>query len=250
MKAIVVANWKMNPQSFADARRLFIVTKTIAERMKKVDIIVAAPTIFLRDLRKGYRGKRVSFAAQNMHWMEHGSYTGEISATQLKDAGIQYVLIGHAERRAMGETNEVIARKMETALKAGLKVIFCIGEKERDATGRYLHVIREQIEHGLRNVQKKYVKNIIVAYEPVWAVGKDKAMDGQEMHQMSIYIRKTLVGLFEKAGMDTPVIYGGSVDEIKELEVLTDGEVQGLLLGRASIDPFVFPKLIGAIQVK
>lgn len=247
-KMIVVANWKMNPATRAEAERLFERTKKAAGNARSVRVIVAPPTIYLAHLARSYRGKQIGFAAQNIHWEHAGSFTGELSAKQAVDAGAAYTLIGHTERRALGETDEQVGKKVVAALALNLTPIVCVGERERDQHGEYLKVIRAQLVAALSHVPSGKQKQVCVAYEPVWAVGKDKTIDAHTMHEMNIFIHKVLSEIMGPHGLSVPVLYGGSIDTREELELLRNSEVAGFLIGRASTDTFKIRDLILALN--
>jgi triosephosphate isomerase len=247
MKSIVVANWKMNPQTFAQAKRLFEATRKAAEATKNVSVIVAPPSIFLRELSTNYKGKKLSFAAQNAHFHKDGAYTGEISMVEVKDARCSVVIIGHAERRATGETNEETRAKVNSALAQKLQPVFCIGEHKRSGSGEHFLFVKEQLRAGLQDVAPANLGKIIVAYEPVWAIGAAEAMSPRQMHEMAIFIRKSLVGSHGEKAMRTKILYGGSIDEQNAREMITEGDVQGLLVGRASTDAETFTALIKSL---
>jgi triosephosphate isomerase len=247
MKSILVANWKMNPATFREAKALFDATKKASDKAKNVQVIVAPPAIYLRQLSTGYRGK-ISFAIQNGFQESHGAHTGETSFAQAADAHAAYALVGHAERRAMGETNEETRTKVAGALKQELTPILCVGERSRDGSGQHFPFVREQLRIGLADVPVTSLKKVIIAYEPVWAIGAPKPMTPRDMHEMSIFIRKTIVEFYGEGGMDVKIIYGGSIDEISAPEMLRDGDVRGLLVGRASAESHHITKLLAAAQ--
>ena len=236
MKSIVVANWKMNPPTFRAAKKLLEVTKKSAERSGAL-IVVAPPAIFLRELRQLYRGKRLAYAVQNAHFEGSGAYTGEISLQQAHDAGASYVVIGHAERRAMGESEDDTRKKVAAALARSMTPILCVGEKSRSASGEYFGVVKQQLRAGFTNVPAGKVARVIVAYEPIWAIGAEAAMSPRDMHEMSIFMRKTIVEMHGEPGHRVIILYGGSIDEKNAGEMLRLGDVRGLLVGRASADP-------------
>jgi triosephosphate isomerase len=244
MKTIVVANWKMNPQTFAQAKKLFEATRKASEGIKTVSVIVAPPAIFLRELSTNYKGKKLVFAAQNAHFQKDGAYTGEISMAEVKDAKASAVIIGHAERRAMGETNEETRAKVNAALAQKLQPILCIGEAKRSGSGEHFLFVKEQLKVGLQDVTPANLGKILVAYEPVWAIGAAQAMQPRQMHEMAIFIRKSIVGSHGEKGMKIKMLYGGSIDEENAREMVRDGDVQGLLVGRASTEVERFTTLI------
>lgn len=248
MKSIVVANWKMNPPSAKEARKLFDATKKIAAQAPAVSIVVAPPALYLNDLARGYRGTRIQFAAQHAHESDTGAHTGEISLAQVKDSGARQALIGHAERRALGETNEDTRKKVARALALKMTPILCVGERERSATGDHLAFVKEQVRAGLSDVSASALARVIVAYEPVWAIGAVSAMEPRQMHEMTIFIRKSIVEAYGERGHGVKILYGGAVDAENAPAMLTEGDVDGLLVGRASTDAAAFKALVLAIQ--
>jgi len=234
----------MNPLSIADARRLFLAAKNATERLKKFQIVIAPPSLFLRDLVKGYRGKKMRFAVQNIHHERKGSFTGEISAPMARDMGASYAIVGHAERRALGEKNSEVGQKVKLVIAEGMKAVLCVGENERDHFGEYLSFVNEQLRGGLEHVTKKHLKNLIIAYEPVWAIGASESMKPRQMHEMAIFIRKFLNEKYGSVAMNVPILYGGSVDAENAAEMIVEGDVQGLLVGRASISTQKFTELL------
>jgi len=245
---LLIANWKMNPQTAADAKRLLEITKRSLGNARSYKVVLAPPSVFMRELTKTYRGKKISFAAQNIHWDIAGSHTGEVSAVQVRDAGASYTLVGHAERRAAGESIEDVRRKMALASSAGLIPVLCIGEKERKPDGEYLRIIAEQLITGVEDVPRGKLKEVIVAYEPVWAIGGKEAMKPEDMHGMAIYIRKVLGRVHGRVGLQIPILYGGSIDDKSAPAMLSEGDVDGLLVGRASLDGRSFSLLLEALR--
>ena len=237
----------MHPQTLSAAKKLVAVTKR-ALGTKKIHLIVAPPAVFLRDLAKSGRSARVSYAAQSAHFEAEGAHTGDISMGQVKDSGAAYVIIGHAERRALGETSEDTRKKVVAALSAGLRPVLCVGEAKRDEEGDYLEEFTQKVIIGTKDIPKNKLKDLVIAYEPVWAIGSTETMNPSSMHEMSLYIRKTLMEPFGKAALNIPILYGGSVDELNADQMLRDGEVQGLLVGRVSTDPVRFGVLLRSIK--
>ncbi len=248
MKSIIVANWKMNPPSMREAKLLFEATRKAAERASGVHVIVAPPAIFLRELSHAYKGKKISFAVQNAHYLNEGAYTGEISMVQAKDAKASSVIIGHAERRAMGETNDDTRAKVKAALSLKMTPILCVGETRRSGSGDYFPFIKDQLRTGLADVTSGNLSKILIAYEPVWAIGAGAAMSPRDMHEMAIFIRKTIVEALGEKGRTMKILYGGSIDESNAADMIKNGDVQGLLVGRASTDPEKITALIKAVN--
>lgn len=243
---LIVGNWKMNPKSMKEAKKLFSDFKKQKAVNKNVTTVFCPPNIYFTEIKKMYKGNKISFGLQDTFFAKEGSYTGEISNSQAKDLGAHFVILGHSERRAHGETSDLIARKVFSALTAGLHVILCVGEKERDAQGAYLKNLSEEIKESLFGVPKNLLKKLIIAYEPIWAIGSGKkAMNAQDMHFMSLFIRKQMIKMYDgKIAKQIPILYGGSVNSDNAVDFVTVGEADGLLIGRASLNPFEFSKII------
>lgn len=248
MKSLLVANWKMNPSTLKEAKKLLESTIKAAASAKNVSIVVAPPSIYFVPLRVSYRGKRIAFGVQNAHVEATGSFTGEISMAQAKDAGATYAIIGHAERRAMGESNDDTKKKTIAALALGITPILCVGEKERSREGEHLTFVKDQLRAGFADMPPTKIARMIVAYEPVWAIGAEEAMNPREMHEMAIFIRKTLVELCGEKAMAIKILYGGSIDEGNAAAMLQQGDVAGLLVGRASANIEKLTGLVRAIK--
>ncbi len=248
MKSIVIANWKMNPASAREAKKLFDATRKAAEAAPSVSVVIAPPAIFLRELRAGYKGKRIAFCVQSARAEAGGAFTGEISLAQCKDAGAQYVIVGHAERRGMGETNEDTGKKVAAALALKMTPVLCVGETKRGSGGEYFEVVRTQLRAGFAAVEPAQTSRVIVTYEPLWTIGADKAMSARDMHEMAIFIRKSIVGLKGPVGMNIKILYGGSIDGNNAPDMLKNGDVHGLLVGRASEDGIKLASLLEAIE--
>lgn len=246
-RALLIANWKMNPPTFKEAKKLLEATKRSAERTK-VSVVVAPPSVFLRELARTSRGKRVMFAAQHAHFESAGAFTGEISMQQVRDSKAAYVLIGHAERRALGESNADTGKKVTAALAAGLIPVLCIGETKRTASGEYFPVIAEQLRTALTDIPAVKLSRLIIVYEPLWTIGTDMSMDPRQMHEMAIFIRKTIVDSYGEQGHKIKILYGGSIDAKNAPAMLRDGDVHGLLVGRASISAIEFAHLLEAVS--
>ena len=168
--------------------------------------------------------------------------------TQAKDAGATHVIIGHAERRAIGESNEDTQKKVIAAITRSLAPILCVGEKTRSHAGEHFEFIKEQLKAGFADVPLSKIPRVTIAYEPVWAIGASTAMGPRDMHEMAIFIRKTIVGFYGEKGMAVKILYGGSVDATNAGAMLTHGDVAGLLVGRASADAASFASLVQAIK--
>jgi len=250
VKALVVANWKMNPETVEKAKEIFKGTKTITRDLKNTKVVICPPFVYLSDLEK-INDSNLLIGAQDMFWENAGSFTGEISPIMLKKEGESYVILGHSERRELGETEESISKKIISAIKVGLIPILCVGEKERDVHGEYLHFLRKQIINSLGKLSKRFLSKIVIAYEPIWAIGKseEEAMKPTDLHEMSIFIKKILVEVYgQTVAMTVPILYGGSVSHNNAKDILVHGQVQGLLVGRESLNPKKFGELLKEVD--
>lgn len=241
MKKIVVGNWKMNPKTAKEAKKLFKSVSGFAKKIKKAEIILALPFVYLSLFKSG----KIKLCAQDVFYKEQGAYTGEISPAMLKSLGVDYAIIGHSERRwKCDENDELINKKVKAGLKTGLKIILAIGEKQRDGS-EFWKFLKNQIKSDLGGVQKKLAKNLIIAYEPVWAIGTKKSIYPKDLLETAIFIRRTLLDIFgRERALKTPILYGGSVEPENAREFLEIGGISGLLVGGASLDAEKFKKII------
>jgi triosephosphate isomerase len=234
----IIGNWKMFPKTKEEAQVIVRKATKLASAAKRTKIIVCPPMPYL-GLFSGRRGK-LCIGAQNASFEDEGARTGETSPAMLASLGISYVILGHSERRAMGETDAEVAKKVTLAVKYGLTVILCVGEQVRAEDARYFRDVEQQLTASLAGFPKSKSKQLIIAYEPVWAIGKNAVRPAtpKDTEEMVILIRKTLVKFFGRsAGFRVPVLYGGSVDEKNFGSYIREGRADGLLVGRASIDP-------------
>lgn len=258
MAKIIIANWKMNPQTNKEARRIFnsltnnLQQTTYNKKLKNTEIVVCPPFVYLPPLSVISHKSLVSIGAQDLFWSASGrtpagggAYTGEISAGMLKDLKCKYVIIGHSERRRyLSETDEMINKKVLVALKAGLKIILCVGEHHRENIHEIPKVVEEQVAAALNGVQKSYVNKIIIAYEPVWAIGTGTPDTPEGAMMAAVLIRKTAIGILGQNAKNLPVIYGGSVNAENSAKFINHDGIDGVLVGGASLDPEEFTKII------
>lgn len=236
-KKIIIGNWKMNPASQKEAVELFDAIKTGAQN-SGAEVVICPPYIYLSEL-KAKPGADLCLGAQNVSLESKGAFTGQISASQLKDLGVEYVLIGHSEvRNYLRETDEVINRKTHASLKADVKPVICIGEDEGDDK---IAVLTKQLMEGLIDILD--VSNVIIAYEPVWAIGTGNNCTAEETQSTVLLIKKILTKMFGENAKQIRVIYGGSVNSSNAQDYLKNGGVDGLLLGGASLKPEEFIKI-------
>lgn len=242
---LIIANWKAYIEDLLRAKKLVTVSKTLA-RSSSCDIVLAPPAPFLGALAAANRSN-VSFAAQDVSATLGGATTGEATAPMAKAAGATYAIIGHSERRAAGDTPTIVTEKLLRALAHGLTPVLCVGEKERDSDGKYLNIIREEITVSLSALSPKERKSVIIAYEPLWAIGKSAsdAIDQRDLGEMVLYIRKVLAELLPgKSSSGSLVLYGGSVEPGNIRALAGSTGVDGFLIGHASVDTKLFAALV------
>jgi len=237
-KKIVAGNWKMN-LDYAEGISLFseIVNMVRDEKQGEQLAIICAPSIHLNSLAK-LGGNTVSIGAQNCHQKESGAYTGEISAKMIKSVGCEYVIIGHSERRQyFAENNELLAEKTIVALQNGLTPIFCIGETldERN-NGSYFEVLKSQLEEGIFVLSAEDFGKIVIAYEPVWAIGTGLTATSEQAQEVHAFIRKEIAGKYDSVVADhTSILYGGSCNPKNAGELFAQTDIDGGLIGGASL---------------
>jgi len=237
MKNLIAANWKMNPASQKEAKEIFDAIRDGVKKFKS-DVVVCPPAVYL--YVSAFGEGIVSMGAQNVYFEDKGAFTGEISCAMVKDLGVEYVIVGHSERRKyFCETGEIINKKIKKALENGLKVIFCIGEtaEERDA-GKKNEVLERQIKKGLEGIDN--LENINIAYEPVWAIGTGKNCGVEETKETIDFINKLVPGV--------RVLYGGSVKSENSGAYIKEAGANGLLVGGASLNPDEFIKIVKSAE--
>ncbi len=246
MKKIVIGNWKLNPSTLEEAER--IIKLLTRKPVPSVTAVICPPAVFLS--RFTHKKSHIAFGIQTLSHETSGAFTGEISATQAKSVGASVAIIGHSERRAMGESNELVSRKVFSSLKAGLTTVVCVGEKERDVHGHYLSYLKAQIDESLALVPKTLSKQLIIAYEPLYAISGagHSALLPEELEQTVLFVRKVLHDLFGKKAVTTPILYGGSVDPINISALVKSGGVDGFLVGKESLRPEHFLSILRAVS--
>lgn len=254
---LVIANWKMNPQTLTEAEGIFNSIKNEIKTVKNVEVVICPPFVYLEKLAVSVSvGDAFSFGAQNCFWEKSGVYTGEISPLMLKDLGAKYVIIGHSERRRyLGETDEMIAQKVKAVLENGLKPILCIGEtREQRENGLTAETIKKQLEKDLNQISNSELQisnsEIIVVYEPVWAISSGRVGAGnpclpEDAAKAVSFIRDKLAEMFNREIADNiRIIYGGSVVSDNVAGYLQKKGIDGVLPGAASLNAVEFIKLI------
>ena len=242
----IAGNWKMN-KTVAEAIDLAKQLKASLSGIEGVEVDVAPPFTALFVVRKELEGSSIQLVAQNIFWEEKGAFTGEIAPPMLKEVGCHYVILGHSERRQFfGETDETVNRKVRATLSQGLKVIFCIGEtlKEREE-GKTFAVIERQVPGGLKDIRKEEMSSIVIAYEPVWAIGTGKTATPEQAEEVHGFIRKKLGQLYSKEIAEGMRIqYGGSVTPENVKGLMGQENIDGALVGGASLKSETFSKIV------
>ncbi len=242
-RKIVVANWKMNVFSEKEAKKLVSDVKKKTSKVKNVDTVFCVNPVFLPALSKS-RSKNYILGVQNISSNEKGSFTGETSVLHIKPFGVKYSIIGHSERRKMGESDKVINEKIKLSLNNNIFPIVCIGEEVRDDSGQYLDFIKNQIKEAFLGVNKNQVLDILIAYEPVWAIGAKNPASPEDVFEMYLWIKKCLKEVLGNLSENIRIIYGGAVDENNAMEIIKIGNVDGFLVGRSSLDASSFSEII------
>ena len=248
VKKIIIANWKMNPPTLKEAKRLFDKVKKGIRGVKNTEVIICPPFLYLSELKaKSYKLK-AQLGAQDVFWQTGGPFTGEVSPEMLKEYGVTHVIIGHSERKKwLGETDEMINKKVKAALKYGLIPVLCVGEREREVQGEIPHIVEEQVRAALKGIRKGDFKNGIIAYEPVWAIGTGKAETPDNATRAALYIRKIVKSVLgSNTAEKIRVIYGGSVNaQNAALFIAKDIRgMEGMLVGGASLKAAEFIQIV------
>lgn len=245
MNKLLIANWKMNPSSEKEAKDLIKGYVKKIKTSKGVDTVICPPFPYISSVKSQYRGTKIQLGSQGVFFEKKGSYTGQVSVDMLKDFGVSYVILGHSEKRAFGDTSLDVAKKAKVCIKSGIVPVICIGEKERSDDGKYLKYLQTELTDSLDGISRNDISKLVIAYEPIWAIGKTNPMSGHEMHQMSIFIKKVLVKKYGKNILNkVRIIYGGSINDSNADDMVENGNIDGLIIGRASLDPDQVFKLI------
>jgi triosephosphate isomerase (TIM) len=247
-KLFIAANWKMNTSSASSAALAGELVKLMGQT-EKVDLAVCPPFVYLPGVAKALAGSRIALGGQNMFYDNDGAFTGEISTAMLKDVGCRYVILGHSERRhVIGESDELINRKVLKALADGLLPIFCVGELlEERKSGHTEDVVRRQVKLGLEGVGRGEMTKVTIAYEPVWAIGTGVTASPEQAQEVHAMIRGLLAATYDRATAEAIRIqYGGSVKASNAAELLRQPDIDGALVGGASLKAAEFGGIVKA----
>lgn len=246
-KAVIAGNWKMN-KTRPEAKALIEELKPLVANAG-CDVVACVPFTNLETALNAAEGSNIKIGAQNCHFEKSGAFTGEISADMLKEMGVEYVVIGHSERRQyFGETDVTVNKRTKAALNAGLKVILCVGEMLEDReNGITEELVALQTKIALKDVSKDELKNVIIAYEPVWAIGTGKTATAEQANEVCAVIRNVIAKVYDKASADAITVqYGGSMNAGNASELLAQPDVDGGLIGGASLKAGDFAVIVDA----
>jgi triosephosphate isomerase (TIM) len=247
VRPVIAGNWKMN-KTIAEAVEFAVRLRQAYSTPPDRKVIIAPPFTALQAVAEAIRDSFILLAAQNLHEAEKGAYTGEISGAMLREAGCTCVIIGHSERRTLfAETDDRINRKLRAALTTHLEPIFCVGESLRQREeGETEAVIRHQLKEGLNNLTTSDMKNVLIAYEPVWAIGTGKTASPGQAEEVHSFIRQWIAHRYgQESAAELSILYGGSVTPKNIAELMAQPDINGALVGGASLDVDSFIQLVG-----
>lgn len=246
-KALIVGNWKLNPGTAAEAVAL---TKAVIKSTKSLSgptVVVAPPFLFIPEVAKQTGKSAVLLGAQDAHFEERGACTGEVSPALLASYGVSHIIVGHSERRALGETDEQVNKKVHTILKRRQVPIVCIGERERDKQGNFFNGIEAQIRSLATGLTAAQLTKVVIAYEPIWAIGTGATATPDDVKEMQLFIMNILTKLYErKVAARVHLLYGGSVKAGNAKELHEQGGMNGFLVGGASLSGEEFAAIVAA----
>ncbi len=248
-KRLVIGNWKMNPETFEAAKAVARKTRAISAKLCNTDVVVCPPFPFIAACVSRSQPPAFHIGAQTVSLEEGGAHTGEVSAKTLQSLNVEFVIAGHSEARAAGDTDETVSRKIGRIVEAGMIAVVCVGEKTRDENGSHLDFLKKQIRKTFAGISPDKTKRVILAYEPIWAIGAKEAMAPEQVYEMSLFVKKVFADIFgHEAGHKVRVLYGGSVNFRNAGDIIKVGRVDGLLVGRESVNMPGFKELIRAVD--
>jgi len=244
-KPIIAGNWKMH-KTIKEAVEF---VNEIKSEINGTDVeaVICAPFTLLKDLKEAAKGTNIKIGAQNMHFEEKGAFTGEISPLMLKEIDVDYVVLGHSERRQyFNETNETVNKKVIKALEYKINPIICVGETlEQREADKTKDIVKVQVEKALVNIDEKDIKGIVIAYEPIWAIGTGKTSSSKDANDVIAYIREVVANVYsEEIAEEVRMQYGGSVKPANVEEIMNESDIDGALVGGASLQPKDYVELV------
>ncbi len=244
---LVIGNWKLNPGTATEAKDLAKGVVSLTKKVVSAEIVIAPPFLFVPDVAKVVGKTIVKLGAQDAHYEERGACTGEVSPVLLASYGVSYIIVGHSERRAMGETDVQVNKKIHTILKRRLTPVVCVGERERDKNGNFFNVIEEQVRALAEGLTAAQIQKVVIAYEPIWAIGTGATATPEDVKEMQLFIMSALTKLYErKVAAKVALLYGGSVKASNAKDLHAAGGMNGFLVGGASLDAKEFAAIIAA----
>jgi triosephosphate isomerase len=246
---LVIGNWKMNPMKEAEAIILAKAVVTAHKKMSDVTVVIAPPMLYMPAVAKVVAKSSVALAAQHTSPGPVGAFTGEVSPAQLAPYGVTYSIVGHSERRARGETDAVVNAEVLMLLKSKMRPVICVGERVRDAQAHFYSEVEKQVTAALATVPNTRLRDVVIAYEPIWAIGTGATATVGDILEMKLFIQKVLTKIAGRAGATAPtIIYGGSVTKDTAAAIYKDGGVAGFLVGGASLKPADFAAIIASTK--
>lgn len=249
-KKLIIGNWKMNPVTVDEAKHIAKKVQLLSPELKKTETVICPPFVFIQACSPKEKIQHFHMGAQSVSKDEEGPHTGEVGAKILSNMGVGYVIAGHSEERERGDTSETVSKKIKIILDAGMKPVVCVGEKTRDTeNGSHFEFLKQQMRETFADIPKKYAKEIVLAYEPVWAIGVSEPMSSDQIYEMTIFVRKVFSDIFDaNSAMKVTVLYGGSVNFKNAADIMITGKVDGLLVGRESVNVTGFTELLKVVD--
>ena len=238
----------MNPATLPRAEKIWLdIQKGLRGRKAFAEVAIAPPLPFITELQQLSGTQKIDLVAQDVSYKEGGAHTGEISVSMLRSVGVRCAIVGHSERRAGGESDEEVNKKVLALIASKSTAIICVGERERDGRGDYFSLVEEQIASALSDVKVADMKHVVLAYEPVWAIGTGKNASSSDVEEMKLFIQKILTDLYDRPTAEkTRVLYGGSVNADNATSLLEGGTTDGFLVGGASLEAKQFAAIVKA----
>jgi len=248
-KKIIVGNLKMNMETISMREEYLKDSKEVYENItENIDIVLCPQTLYVEHFLQFFENTKIKIGSQDCFWETYGSYTGQISPKTVKSMGAKYVIIGHSERRGLGESCVEVTKKCLTALRVGLIPIVCVGYVYNNNNGDETVAVGESVKSILNEVSKEELKKVVFAYEPVWAIGSGKIPSVDDIYTMVLYIKKLIKNHYSTVDIDTKVLYGGSVSPQNISNIIVDAHVDGVLIGGVSLQAERFAQVIKIVD--